>query len=86
MSASKITICPRCLKNKESIPVVVYGECTEEEYKECLKQKDEVLEETLLQYYEVDITEGKVMIDYFCKCETCDFEFSFNDQKVIDVL
>jgi len=91
MSADAILVCPKCLKNTveqlstaikdledsyANIPIKEYNQ--KKDKVESLIDKVANPDKNLLEYYEISInTRGNFFVSYGCRCEVCNFQFSF---------
>lgn len=88
MSADRWSVCPKCKRNAEDLQEEKlrlaeqsYGKVDRNEYLRLLREadRDEVLDETLRQDWEIRIDEEETFsISFGCSCSVCGFEFSYS--------
>lgn len=82
MSADNWAICPKCKKALKKEPKTAYGEATEAEYLESIKERDDQLFYSLREDYTLGINEeGEFSVYYGAHCEVCGFKYEFSHKE-----
>jgi formylmethanofuran dehydrogenase subunit E len=98
MSADNWRVCPQCLNNynnqmskskrelAESYEKISADQFMEKSLAITDKEKIGYDEETLMEYYEIQMDEdGEFSVDYSCHCDKCGFHFDYSDTKIVAI-
>lgn len=95
MGADNWGQCPRCLaKHRKAMTEInealdkAFNTMVAREYQDLVNKtkKPDEPEHTLRENYEIGVAnDGKFYVIYRCRCEVCDFKFSFRKEQVLKV-